>query len=288
MAIRRGKRAAFGASTPRRAKTAAGRTVVARTPLNVRTSGVDLDDGMRDRVRSRLGVKLGKYAERIERVSVRFADEQRSRGASETTCTVKVVLSGLESVVFQARAADAPRAMSLAAPGIERAVRQALGREGGGRRASTTSTPRKKKTSSVARRTTVRRPEPVAGTRRGARPPEAGSLIGRRVGQGRANLEAALDRPEKRRRDQPIDTSQPGVSASDRRAGGGSTARRNTKRDASETSVALEDSARKRPSRRSTRKGANRLKPASNLQQRQVRRISSPKARASRSQAQQG
>ncbi len=123
----------------------------------------------------------------------------------------------------------------------------------------------------------------AAPPQRGVPPSRSGSLIGRRVGQGRDQLEAALDRPEKRRRDEPIDTSRPGVSASDRRAGGGSTARRNSKRNSAGATAALEDSARDRPSRKSTRKSAGRSKRDSNLQRRQTRRTTSAKARASRS-----
>jgi hypothetical protein len=51
------------------------------------------------------------------------------------------------------------------------------------------------------------------------------------------------------------------VSASDRRAGGHATARRNTLARAPRASAMLEDS-RTRPSRKSTRRSANRGKPS--------------------------
>lgn len=113
-------------------------------------------------------------------------------------------------------------------------------------------------------------------------PSEDGSVIGRRVGRSASNLEAALDRPEKRRRDQPVDTSAPGVSATDRKAGYGSTARRNTKARTTKATAALEDSSQDRPSRKSTRKSANRAKSGTGRERKALAASSSPRARASR------
>lgn len=93
-------------------------------------------------------------------------------------------------------------------------------------------------------------------------------------------------KPPRPKRDQPVDTAQPGVSATDRKAGNGSTAARNqSNRAGRKAGVALEDSQKDRPSRKSTRKSANRSKPDSNLHQRQTRRTSAPKARAARASA---
>jgi hypothetical protein len=121
----------------------------------------------------------------------------------------------------------------------------------------------------------------AGGPRSVSRWPEGGSLIGRRVGRSRQNLIRAADRPEKRRRDFFVDTAAPGVSATDRKAGGGSSAARNTKLRLRRMGSTLEDSARK-PSRKSTRKSANRAKSGSKLARRQKREIASPKARATR------
>jgi hypothetical protein len=74
------------------------------------------------------------------------------------------------------------------------------------------------------------------------------------------------DRPKRARRprrDFGVDTSRPGVNATDRRTGAGATARRNFSPKAQRNAVyTLEDSAKPRPSRRSTRKSANRAKPS--------------------------
>lgn len=93
-------------------------------------------------------------------------------------------------------------------------------------------------------------------------------------------------RARKPRRDEPVDTAQPGVSATARKVGAGSTAARNvSKRAAKKATSALEDSARERPSRKSTRKSKNRAKQASNLARRATRKTTSPKARARRANA---
>ena len=64
------------------------------------------------------------------------------------------------------------------------------------------------------------------------------------------------------------------------RYAGGVTAARNVKVDRAEHETReLEDSGSGKPSRKSTRKGANRVKPDSQLQRRAVRRARSPEAR---------
>ncbi|NUQ76834.1 MAG: hypothetical protein HUU21_25145 [Polyangiaceae bacterium] len=81
-------------------------------------------------------------------------------------------------------------------------------------------------------------------------------------------------------------TDMPKTSATDRKAGGNSTADRNRSvRAAKKASYELEDSATDRPSRKSTRRAENRAKPDSNLKRRQVRKTSSPKERAVRASA---
>lgn len=276
MAAAGGNRGAFPASQPRAQKREAGSTAVEQTPLNVRTSGVNVSEETRQRARKRLGAKLGKQAHRIERLTVRFEDQNGPRGGVDTVCRIKVVLSGMDSVVFASTAASAEEALDLAVSGIERAVRSALERATGGARRSQRRATGRSAAHAGRRGRTAQAP-------RGGAAPAGGSLIGRRVGRAQSNLEAALDRPEKRRGDDPVDTAQPGVSASQRRAGGRSTARRNSKRNTARATSALEDSVKDRPSRKSTRKSANRSKRDSNLQQRQVRKINSPGQRAAHS-----
>lgn len=88
--------------------------------------------------------------------------------------------------------------------------------------------------------------------------------------------------PKRPRRDVVVDTAQPGVSATDRKAGAKDSARRNaSERVAKKGGAVLESSAGK-PSRKSTRKSSGRAKQTTNLELREERRISSPTARARR------
>lgn len=85
------------------------------------------------------------------------------------------------------------------------------------------------------------------------------------------------------RRDLEVDTSKPGVSETDRKAGKGATAKRNaSKRAAKKGGPRLEDSQTK-PSRKSTRRSSGGIKSATNLQRRATRKTTAPKARAKRS-----
>jgi hypothetical protein len=113
---------------------------------------------------------------------------------------------------------------------------------------------------------------------------DGGELIGRRVGRAAANLELVLAKP---RRSRDVDTSDVGVSASDAKAGGISTARRNVMRRAPKATSALEDS-RTKPSRKSTRRSANRTKGGQGLEQTAKARTASPQARAARNRVGRG
>ena len=54
----------------------------------------------RSLIRRKLGMKLGKFATAIERLSVRVTDTNGPRGGIDQVCSVKVVISGLPSVVI--------------------------------------------------------------------------------------------------------------------------------------------------------------------------------------------
>jgi hypothetical protein len=92
--------------------------------------------------------------------------------------------------------------------------------------------------------------------------------------------------PPRRRREKPVDTARAGVSATDRRAGGDATAARNrSARAQTKGGARLESSASGKPSRKSTRKSVGRVKRTANLQRREIRRTSSPQARAEKAAA---
>ncbi len=82
--------------------------------------------------------------------------------------------------------------------------------------------------------------------------------------------------PPRPRRDVPVDTAQPGVSATDRRAG-----RKESLHAAKKAAYVLEDS-KGRPSRRSTRKSSNRQKTDSQMRAKRRTQEVNPGARGAR------
>lgn len=97
-------------------------------PAHVRGIGVALTDDDHSYIRHKLRTKLGKFATSIQRVSVRVTDLNGPRGGVDQVCAIKVVLSGLPSVVVIRRHAAAPAAMDAALHAIEQAVRGIVGR----------------------------------------------------------------------------------------------------------------------------------------------------------------
>ena len=109
---------------PRPVKRESGRTDPSLTPAHVRLIGVELDDDQQAYVRQKLGMKLGKFATSIERVSVRVTDMNGPRGGVDQVCNVKVVLSGLPSVVVERRHSALHAAIDDALRATEQAVRK--------------------------------------------------------------------------------------------------------------------------------------------------------------------
>jgi hypothetical protein len=248
----------FPATISRPAKRSGGRTDVFDTPLAIR-GRISLAGNGHERIRAKLGRAFASLATRIERVSVRFVDVNGPRGGVDTICRMKVVLSGADSVLVEQRAKTPEQAVSLALPRLVRAVRRGVSRRGG-------------------KAPGPRRAGPSGQRARPASAPDPGSFIGRRVGRAKVNLDRALERPEKLRRDAYVDTAAVGVSASDRRAGGASSARRNTKGSSAGMTATLEDS-RKKPSRKSSRRSTNRARSGTPLTTRALQEATTPQAR---------
>ena len=122
------RRAPLPGAVPRPVKRASGRTDALRTPAHVRVIGVELDEEDRDLIRKKLGTKLGKFASPIERVTVRMTDANGPRGGVDHVCNVKVVLSGLPSVVVERRDVTSHASIDLALRATEQAVRRRIGR----------------------------------------------------------------------------------------------------------------------------------------------------------------
>jgi CBS domain-containing protein len=122
------KRAPFADGLSRALKQKAARTDAPHVPANIRVVGVELDQDQKRYIRQTLGMKLGKFARSIERVSVRLKDVNGPRGGVDQLCRIKVVLSGLPSVVFQSQAGSLTDAINGALAGAERAVRRRVQR----------------------------------------------------------------------------------------------------------------------------------------------------------------
>jgi hypothetical protein len=257
-------RSHFAAGSSKAEKRATGRPSLERVPVVVRSAD-EIGAGLERRVRAQLASRVGRAAGLIERITVRFDDINGPRGGRDTLCRIKVVMAGRPSIVVEKRATSHAPAFAEAVTAVATAVERAQGKH------------RLPGTRRERRHVASRAPRPTA------RVPEddAGELIGRRVGHGRKALARALDRPEKRDRAAYVDTAAPGVSASHRRAGGYATARRNTLGRAPRATAMLEDS-RTRPSRKSTRRSANRGKPSQTKERATMTRLGTPASRHTR------
>lgn len=118
----------FPGWVPRAHKRKSGRKDVRLVPAHIRVFGVDLSKDQRAFIRQRLGRRLDKFSNSIERVSVRVKDVNGPRGGIDKVCRIKVVLSNLPSVVFEAQDATLDVAIGSALSGTERAVRRGLNR----------------------------------------------------------------------------------------------------------------------------------------------------------------
>lgn len=123
------KRKPLVEQVPRALKRTATRTRRPGIPASIRVDGITLDDDDRDYIRRRLGEKLARYTSSVERVSVRLRDMNGPRGGVDVQCRIKVVLSGLPSVVVERQAAAFRPALTGALSGAEQAVRRALQRK---------------------------------------------------------------------------------------------------------------------------------------------------------------
>jgi hypothetical protein len=115
------QRTALPEAWPRPVKIARGRTFEMPPPAHIRVIGAAVDPADRDAIARKLGMKLGKFAASIERVSVRLSDTNGPKGGVDQVCRIKVVLSGLPSVLVERRNAalaaaveDAIRATTIA------------------------------------------------------------------------------------------------------------------------------------------------------------------------------
>lgn len=122
------RRAPLPASIPRPLKRVSTRQSPWRMTGHVRVIGAALDEDQREYVGRKLGMKLGKFASSIERVTVRVTDVNGPRGGIDQRCRVKVVLSGLPSVVVERRHATTEAAVDMTLRATEESVRRVVRR----------------------------------------------------------------------------------------------------------------------------------------------------------------
>lgn len=122
------RRAPFPAAIPRAAKRTGTRDSPPPVTAHVRVIAAALEEDQRSYIGRKLGMKLGKFAASIERVSVRVADVNGPRGGVDQRCRVKVVLSGLPSVVVERRHSNVDAAIDAALRATGESVRRTVGR----------------------------------------------------------------------------------------------------------------------------------------------------------------
>jgi len=122
------ERESLPASLPRPVKLTRDRTGTLLPPAHIRVVGAQLDDEDRDHILRKLGMKLGKFASSIERVTVRLSDVNGPRGGRDQVCQIKVVMSGLPSVVVEERDSSFQRAVDRAINSTTLTVRRSVQR----------------------------------------------------------------------------------------------------------------------------------------------------------------
>jgi hypothetical protein len=113
---------------PRPVKVTRGRTHTVPPPAHVRVLGIEMEDHDRDNIARKLGMKLGKFASSIERITVRLSDTNGPKGGQDQICQIKVVLSGLPSIVVEEGDSALPNAVDRAMKRTAVAVRRRLQR----------------------------------------------------------------------------------------------------------------------------------------------------------------
>ena len=123
-----GPRRALPPYLPRPMKLTRNRTSGPLPPAHVRVIGGAIDDEDRDYIGRKLGMKLGKFVASIERVTVRLSDTNGPKGGRDQRCQIKVVLSGLPSVVVNETDSTLPRTIDRAIDAAAIAVRRRVQR----------------------------------------------------------------------------------------------------------------------------------------------------------------
>lgn len=83
--------------------------------VEIKTSGFDLTDGLRDHARRRLEFALDWAGHDVRSVSIRLSDINGPRGGKDKRCQIRIPLPGNRGVVIQDTESDLYVAIDLAA-----------------------------------------------------------------------------------------------------------------------------------------------------------------------------
>jgi hypothetical protein len=122
------QRSSLPTALPRPVKLTRDRTHTVPPPAHIRVLGVEMEDHDRDNIARKLGMKLGKFAPAIERITVRLSDANGPKGGRDQICQIKVVLSGLPSIVVEERTSTRSNAIDSAMKATALAVRRRVQR----------------------------------------------------------------------------------------------------------------------------------------------------------------
>lgn len=238
-----------------------------QTPLEIRSLDGAVEPVLYAWIRERFGRHLGKFASQLERIEVRFSDENGPRGGVDRHCLVHLMLSALPAVVVEDRGKTDREAFDLAAGRCERALKHTLS----------------KHSFSVRHKAHQRSEHDGAQVSQATEISEDAidtqdSLYGRREGRGAAAL-ALLTAHEGGRR---------ALEPSDGAIGEHHTAIRNTKLNTAGMTHDLEDSTSGRPSRKSTRRSHNHSKSATPMTTQAKNAVHTPSAQAARAARKHG
>jgi len=128
----RGKRVAqrvpLPVSLPRPVKVTRTRTSEIPPPAHIRVIGAELSPAEKADISRTLGMKLAKYATSIERLTVRVFDANGPKGGVDQICRIKIVLTGLPSLMVERRHVARPKAIDAAIRAVALAVRSRVER----------------------------------------------------------------------------------------------------------------------------------------------------------------
>ncbi len=101
--------------------------------LEIRAGNVELADAMRLHLERRLRFALGRFDDRIRKVTVRLKDLNGPKGGTDQQCRISLDLFPTGRLVLDEQSSDVIVAMDRAADRVGRAVARRIHRVSGGR-----------------------------------------------------------------------------------------------------------------------------------------------------------